>query len=170
MLAYTSVGRPDHHSLLLLLAVVLIGLTARLAATPGIGGRRCSPAPSPALSIWISPEAMTFIGVSLAMLGLFWLLGTPAWRAPTATICSTAAATLGGGLLLERAPAELLALESDRLSIVHVTAVRADRGVLGDRRPSRARRQRSLLGRAERRRCAVMPNRLRRPPGRARRR
>ena len=85
-----------------------------------IAGRRCSPAPSPGVGIWISPEAMTFIGVSLATLGLFWLAGTPGLARANRDYLLAAAATLAGGLLLERAPAELLALESDRLSIVHV--------------------------------------------------
>ena len=120
VLAYTSVGRPDHHRLLLLLAVVLIGLTVRLAATPGDRRAALLAGAIAGVGIWISPEAMTFIGVSLAMLGLFWLAGTPGLARANRDYLLAAAATLGGGLLLERAPAELLALESDRLSIVHV--------------------------------------------------
>jgi hypothetical protein len=64
VLAYTSVGRPDHHSLLLLLAVTLIGLTARLAATPGDRRAALLAGAIAGVGIWISPEAMTFIGVA----------------------------------------------------------------------------------------------------------
>ena len=120
VLAYTSVGRPDHHSLLLLLAVILIGLTARLAATPGDRRAALLAGAIAGVGIWISPEAMTFIGVSLAALGLFWLAGTAGLARANRDYLLAAAATLAGGLLLERAPAELFALESDRLSIVHV--------------------------------------------------
>ena len=120
VLAYTSVGRPDHHSLLLLLAVVLIGLTARLAATPrdrraallagAIAGARHLDQPRGDDLHRRQPRHARAVLAA----------GTPAWRAPTATICWPRPRSLAGGLLLERAPAELLALESDRLSIVHV--------------------------------------------------
>ena len=63
---------------------------------------------------------MTFIGVSLAALGLFWLAGTAGLARANRDYLLAAAAALAGGLLLERGPAELFALESDRLSIVHV--------------------------------------------------
>jgi hypothetical protein len=120
VLAYTSVGRPDHHSLLLLLALILLGLTARLAASPRDRRAALLAGGIAGLGIWISPEAMTFIGVSLATLGLFWVAGTPGLARANRDYLLAAAATLAGGLLLERAPAELLALDSDRLSIVHV--------------------------------------------------
>src|SRR5918994_1540019 len=76
VLAYTSVGRPDHHSLLLLLALLLIGLTARVAAAPHERRAALLAGLIAGLGIWVSPEAMTFVGVSLAALGLFWLAGT----------------------------------------------------------------------------------------------
>ena len=120
VLAYTSVGRPDHHSLLLLLAVILIGLTARLAAAPHDRRAALFAGVIAGLGIWVSSEAMIFVAVSLATLGLFWLAGTPGMVAANRTYLVTAAAALGTALLLERGPAELFALESDRLSIVHV--------------------------------------------------
>jgi hypothetical protein len=120
VLAYTSVGRPDHHSLLLLLALVLIGLTARLAAAPQDRQPALLAGAIAALSIWISPEAMTFVAVSLATLGLFWLAGTPGLAWANREYLLAASAVLGIALLLERGPDELFALESDRLSIVHI--------------------------------------------------
>jgi hypothetical protein len=120
VLAYTSVGRPDHHSLLLLLALILIGLTARLAAAPGDRRAALLAGAIAGLGIWISPEALTFVGVSLAALGLFWLWGTPDLARANRDYLLASAATLGTALLVERGPLDLLALESDRLSIVHV--------------------------------------------------
>jgi hypothetical protein len=120
VLAYTSVGRPDHHSLLLLLALILIGLTARLAAAPHDRRAALLAGVIAGLGIWVSPEAMIFVAVSLATLGLFWLSGTRGLAWANRTYLLAAAATLGTALLLERGPAELFALESDRLSIVHV--------------------------------------------------
>jgi hypothetical protein len=120
VLAYTSVGRPDHHSLLLLLALILIGLTARLAAAPHDRRAALLAGVIAGLSIWVSPEAMTFVAVSLAALGLFWLAGTPGLTWANRDYLLAASATLGIALLLERGPGELFALESDRLSIIHV--------------------------------------------------
>ncbi|MGH6901461.1 MAG: hypothetical protein ACREIR_01825, partial [Geminicoccaceae bacterium] len=120
VLAYTSVGRPDHHSLLLLLALILIGLTARLAAAPQ--DRRPAPLAGAvaALGIWVSPEAMTFVAVSLATLGLFWLAGTPGLARTNRAYLLATTAVLAIALVIERGPGDLFAVESDRLSIVHV--------------------------------------------------
>ncbi|HEX6112419.1 MAG TPA: hypothetical protein VFZ10_08930 [Geminicoccaceae bacterium] len=120
VLAYTSLGRPDHHSLLLLMAVILIGLTARLAAAPQDRRAAHFAGAIAALSIWVSPEAMTFVAVSLATLGLFWLSGTQGLAGSHRAYLMTTAAVLALGLVLERGPDGLLAVESDRLSIVHV--------------------------------------------------
>ena len=120
VLAYTSVGKPDHHSVLLLLALVLIGLTARLAAAPqdrrlaGLAGAIA------ALGIWVSPEALTFVAVSLAALGLFWLAGAPGMARASRAYVLTAALVLAGALLIERGPGDLFAVETDRLSVAHV--------------------------------------------------
>ena len=58
VLAYTSIGRPDHHILLLLLALSLIGLTARLAAAPHDRRAALLAGAIAGLAIWVSPEAM----------------------------------------------------------------------------------------------------------------
>jgi hypothetical protein len=165
VLAYTSVGRPDHHSLLLLLAVTLIGLTARLAATPGDRRAALLAGAIAGVGIWISPEAMTFIGVSLTALGLFWLAGTVGLARANRDYLLAAAAALAGGLLLERGSAELFALESDRLSIVHVLlfALIAGFWVIIER----AERAGGGMLAAPARRLGGMPNRMRRPPARA---
>jgi hypothetical protein len=120
VLAYTSIGRPDHHSILLLLALVLIGLTAQLAAAPQDRRAAHLAGAIAALSIWVSPEAMTFVAVSLATLGLFWLFGTPGLARTHRAYLMSTAAVLALALVIERGPVGLLAAESDRLSIVHV--------------------------------------------------
>jgi hypothetical protein len=120
VLAYTSVGRPDHHSLLLLLALILIGLTARLTAAPQDRRSAVLAGTVAALGIWVSPEAMTFVAVSLAMLGLCWLAGTPGMARTNRAYLLATAAVLAVALLIERGPSDPFAVESDRLSIVHV--------------------------------------------------
>lgn len=120
VLAYTSVGRPDHHSMLLLLALILVGLTARLAAAPNDRRAAHCAGVVAALSVWVSPEAMTFVAVSLATLGLFWLFGTAGLAQSQRAYLATTTTGLALALLIERGPGGLLAAESDRLSIVHV--------------------------------------------------
>jgi hypothetical protein len=120
VLAYTSIGRPDHHSILLLLALILVGLTARLATAPQDRRTAYLAGAIAALSIWVSSEAMTFVAVSLGSLGLFWLFGTSGLARTQRTYLVTTAAALALALVLERGPNGLLAAESDRLSIVHV--------------------------------------------------
>src|SRR5690606_23399266 len=109
VLAYTSLGRPDHHSLLLLLALILIGLTARLATAPQDRRAACLAGTVAALGIWISPEALTFVAVSLATLGLFWLLGTPGLARAQRNYLIGATVVLALGLVIERGPHDLLA-------------------------------------------------------------
>ena len=120
VLAYTSVGRPDHHSLLLLLALILIGLSARLAAAPHDRRAALLAGAIAGLAIWVSPEAMTFVAVSLAALGLFWLAGTPGLARANRSYLLATAVVLALALVVERGPSGVFAVESDRLSIVHV--------------------------------------------------
>jgi hypothetical protein len=120
VLAYSSVGRPDHHALLLLLFVTLLGLTFRLLTDP-LDRRSARLAGAvAALSLWISLESLTFVGCSMAVLGLYWLLGDGGLGRQNRDFLATLTVALGVGLVIERGP-ELFAIENDRLSILHVT-------------------------------------------------
>jgi hypothetical protein len=121
VLAYSSVGRPDHHALLLLLFVTLLGLTFRLLTDP-LDRRSARLAGAvAALSLWISLEALTFVGCSMAVLGLYWLLGDGGLGRQNRDYLASLTLTLGVALLIERGPLQLFAIENDRLSILHVT-------------------------------------------------
>ena len=121
VLAYSSVGRPDHHSLLLLLFVILLGLTFRLLTDP-LDRRSARLAGAiAALSLWISLESLTFVGCSLAILGLYWLLGDGGLGRQNRDYMATLTIALAMALLIERGPLQLFAIENDRLSILHVT-------------------------------------------------
>jgi hypothetical protein len=120
VVAYSSLGRADHHALLLLLFVLLLGATARLLLEPV--ERWLPPAAGAimALAIWISPESLVFIAASLAALGACWLLGDRAIAGRCKAILVWTTMFLALALLVERGPAGLFAIENDRLSIVHV--------------------------------------------------
>jgi hypothetical protein len=120
VVSYASLGRPDHHSLLFLLFVLLLGLTFRLLG--GRARRREAAAAGlvAALAIWVSPEALVFIAPGLAALACCWLFGDDGMAAGIQRYLSALALGLAAGLLIERGPAGLLAIENDRLSLLHV--------------------------------------------------
>ena len=135
--AYTIVGRPDHHSLLLALFVVQLGLTFRLLLRPEPRPALVAGAVA-AVSFWVSPEAVLAIAVTLGALGFYWLQGDLRMSRISRDFMLATTVSLAGLLVIERGPG-LLAIESDRLSLVHVAlfaaiagfwvlVVRAERG------------------------------------------
>ena len=115
------VGRPDHHALLALLYVLYLGFWMRvlldeeggLGAAAGLGLVA-------ALAMWVSVEALIFVALGMAALGLSWLMGNLGMARRAAI---HGAALLGGvvvAMLVEwglRAPA---IREMDTLSVAHV--------------------------------------------------
>ncbi|MGH6942749.1 MAG: hypothetical protein ACREH6_00820, partial [Geminicoccaceae bacterium] len=73
-----------------------------------------------ALAIWVSPEALVFVAPSLAVLGLCWLQGDARMAGKVRRYLAALTLGLGVGLFLERGPAELAAIENDRISLVHL--------------------------------------------------
>jgi hypothetical protein len=120
VLAYSSVGRPDHHALLLLLFITLLGLTFRLLTDPLDRRSARLAGMVAALSLWISLEAVTFVGCSVAVLGLYWLLGDGGLARQNRDYLATLTVALGVALVVERGPLQPFAVENDRLSILHV--------------------------------------------------
>ncbi|MEM7024621.1 MAG: hypothetical protein AAF637_18880 [Pseudomonadota bacterium] len=120
ILAYSSVGRPDHHSLLLLLFVILFGLTFRVLVDPLDRSSARRAGAVAALSLWVSLESLTFVGCSMAILSVYWLLGDGRLGAQNRSYVWAMTGTLLLGVLIERGPADLFAIENDRLSILHV--------------------------------------------------
>jgi len=122
VMAYSSVGRPDHHAFLLLLFVLWLGLIARLLIEPGRSRRPAVAAGAiAALGIWVSIESLAFVAPGLAALGLVWLAGDARLARESRDLALATTLFLAFGLLLERPPGDLFAVENDRLSIQHVT-------------------------------------------------
>jgi asparagine N-glycosylation enzyme membrane subunit Stt3 len=119
-----QIGRADHHSLLLVLAILVVCLLVRwslgardhqaLTFCAGLGA---------ALGLWVGPEAMMTVAVGGGALGLMWLIGERG--------AARALGFFGAGLVLgtvlafvaERPPSEWADAELDRLSLVHVVLV-----------------------------------------------
>jgi hypothetical protein len=121
--AYTIIGRPDHHSLLLTLFIVQLGLTIRVLLQPERRPALLAGVVA-ALSFWISPEAVLGIAVTLAALGLYWLVGDFRMSRVSRDFMLAATGALAVALVIERGPG-LLTIENDRLSLLHVTAFAA---------------------------------------------
>jgi len=112
-------GRPDHHSLLIFLFALSIGLTLRMILSP-LNTRLCYMAGFVgALSMWISPESMVVVGMTLAALGLFWLWEDEDFLDKSLHYAVALFVATGVNLIIERGWHGLFAQEYDRLSIVH---------------------------------------------------
>jgi hypothetical protein len=112
-------GRPDHHSLLILIFVLSIGLTLRMIVRP-LDVRLCYIAGAVSgFSMWISVESMVSVGITLGVLGLLWILENGDFLDKSLHYAAALFTATGFSLVLERAWHSLLAEEYDRLSIVH---------------------------------------------------
>jgi hypothetical protein len=130
---YGIIGRPDHHTLLMLLTALMLGamLRAALAGTaPGeqtrwaaIGGLHAG------FGIWVSPEMMVPIVPVIATLGLFWL-DAPLdakrtgslrdWAALGAAFSLAMAAMILVAIPIEHPPSRWLSPEYDKVSIPYL--------------------------------------------------
>jgi hypothetical protein len=113
-------GRPDHHCLLLFLFTVSFGYTLRLLLFP-YAARWAAPAGAvSALAVWVSVESLVPLAVNLTVLGMMWVIRRQDFSSKNLAFCLTLAVTLGLALILERPRQELLVVEFDRLSALHV--------------------------------------------------
>ena len=120
VVAYSSLGRPDHHTLLLLLFILFVGQVLRLLDGAGELRTAIAAGAVAAFAVWISPEALVFIAPGLVALGLGWLLGQGSLARHHRNLLASATLCLALALVVERGPAALSAIENDRLSLVHV--------------------------------------------------
>jgi asparagine N-glycosylation enzyme membrane subunit Stt3 len=119
-LSYLQAGRPDHHSLLLFLFVVSLGVNLQVLLKPFAKSWCFAAGALAALAVWISVESILSIGVIVVVLGLFWIPGNQdfAKKGFFYSLALFVAAAIS--LIIERPPADLMAVEYDRISIVHL--------------------------------------------------
>ena len=116
-----SIGRPDHHALLLLLFVWQAGAMARLLAADAARSAAFWAALPAVAGLWISLEALVATGLGLAALGLGWILsrGDFAARAARHALWLTAGAAVA--LAIEHGTGALDLVVYDALSLPHLT-------------------------------------------------
>ena len=115
-----AAGRPDHHGLILLLDIVVMGLVLRLLADGARPGQAIAAGLACALVVWVSVEGLVItLLLLLALAGRWVMRGAPV--APLGWLAS-AAWCLGllSALLLERPLNDLAVISPDRLSVVHL--------------------------------------------------
>ena len=119
LLSYFLPGRPDHHSLMILLFVLLSGLVLRLAAKPFSISLCCMAGVIGAMYVWVSVESMVPIGLSLGVMGLFWVMQNEDFLKKNLYYSLSLFLFSCVALVLERPILDLLTVEFDRLSIVY---------------------------------------------------
>ena len=126
ILPFAIIGRPDHHAVFGVTVFLTLGFLARSFADP--------PSRRPfhnlnalmigvmlAFGFWMGPETIILLGMVMGVTGLTWVAG----EAGASRRNLFAALGLASGLvvmvLIEKGFGEFLAVEYDRVSIVHVT-------------------------------------------------
>jgi len=123
ILAYYQAGRPDHHSLIVFVFVLSIGFTLRMITRPFSTRLCCMAGVLGGLSMWISVELIVSLCITLAVLGLSWLLENGDFLKKNLCYMLSLFVGIGLSLVFERSWHGLLAEEYDRLSIVHFTII-----------------------------------------------
>lgn len=145
--AVFMIGRPDHHSLQMVLFLAGLMVLLRMAHAGRPGREALVAGVLAGVGLWVSVEGMIAILTNLVALGLLWLIWGGGWLAGIARYLVGLAGMIGIAFLLDRPPAEWLVEEHDRLSAVHLllgAALAATWGVLGR---SRAVQEAGLRGR-----------------------
>ncbi|GAB4241606.1 MAG: hypothetical protein OHK005_04790 [Candidatus Methylacidiphilales bacterium] len=127
-----AAGRPDHHSLILLCFILLVGFTRRAIRSGSndmawVRAGLCAGA-----GLWVSVELVAAVAVSgLACVWPYLVSGDRAALGRTARFFVAMAVMTVVFRLVERHPSEWVAVEYDVLSRVHLTAFVVAAGCLG---------------------------------------
>ncbi|MEM7224886.1 MAG: hypothetical protein AAF495_18040 [Pseudomonadota bacterium] len=122
-------ARPDHHTLVFLVFVVMLGLMLRLLLAPPDRRRGLLAGASVGLGLWLTMEFLLGLLMVHATLGLLWLLGRPGMAKRGLWLSIGLFAMVLFALVVERPPAGWLVAEYDRISIVHLLVALLGLGV-----------------------------------------
>ncbi|MEO5337443.1 MAG: hypothetical protein H7841_11200 [Magnetospirillum sp. WYHS-4] len=114
-------NQPDHHGLLILLFAFLLGAALRIAAGKAMDRTAFLGGLAGGLSLWVSPETLAPLAVFTGLAGLAWLReGRRELARDMVLLWSGLTLAVAVSLPLERPPADLGAVEFDRLSLPHL--------------------------------------------------
>jgi len=121
IVSYAVVGRADHHLLQALIAVVAFGFTVRAFAGGGEGNRAATAAGAAlAVGVWVGVEGLVLAALCAAAMGVAWVVAGGDAAARNRGLAVGFAGGVAAALLIERGPAGMLAVEYDRISVVHL--------------------------------------------------
>ena len=126
VLAFSIVGRPDHHAVFGLTVILTLGLLARVLTEPpgrGFQGNRTALLLGVILSggLWMGPETMILLGLCFAATGLSWVAGEAGGGRRNLFTVLGLLVSLLAAVVLEKGAGDFFLVEYDRVSIVHVT-------------------------------------------------
>ena len=114
-----QLGRPDHHSLLLVLAAATLALMVRWATSSGRHGLAGWAGLAVALSMWVGTEALLTLFIGMAGFGLLWLMGRHDGADALLRFALMFAIGVVVAIAIERPPSDWFVVEADRISLVH---------------------------------------------------
>lgn len=121
-----QIGRADHHSLLLVLAILALALLVRWSMGPRTSAMLAASAGlAVALGLWVGSEALMTLAVGGGALGLMWIMGE---RGAARALYTFALGLVVGmliALVIERPPQDWFLAEPDRLSLVQIVLAAA---------------------------------------------
>lgn len=123
VLAYGAAGRADHHVLILLLGVVLVGAALRAVLDPGRRLLAWGAGWAGAGAVWVGPEGLLLVVPALAAFGLLFVFdrrGGGAMAGQGLRLAAGYALGIALAFVVDVAPEHWTVIEHDRLSIVHV--------------------------------------------------
>ncbi|NQV61845.1 MAG: hypothetical protein HQ502_19415 [Alphaproteobacteria bacterium] len=115
-----AVGRPDHHGLNTLLFIWQMGFAFRLSRPQAPAKLALWAALPASIGLWISIEGVIGTAMILAALTLAWIMRGGNYLRRLSQFLLALCLGLAIALMLERPPADLMAVEFDRLSLVHL--------------------------------------------------
>ncbi len=120
IMSYALPGRADHHMLLLLLFVLMTGALFRMYRNRDPAGGGLTVGVLAGVGLWVSPEFLMPVGLLLGSVVVGWILdGGESWRRGF-WIGAGLTVTASLALVVERPLGSVLAVEYDRLSVVHL--------------------------------------------------
>jgi len=113
-------GRPDHHSLLLFLFILLMGCLFRMVSAPEDQNYTILGGIIAALSLWVSIETIFAMVVVYITLGFLWLTRGESFSRQILLFSLSVLVASTVFLVIERPLPGLLVVEYDKISIVHL--------------------------------------------------
>jgi len=113
-------GRPDHHSLLMLLFILLLGCLFRIIDQPHNNKYILISGFIAALSLWVSVETIFAIIMVFVTLAFFWLIRGAPYSRQLLLFSLSIFAFATAFLFIERPLSALFIVEYDKISIVYI--------------------------------------------------